>query len=66
LVPERPAQGALCGNSGRNAHGETLKPGRVADCYLGLLLNDLDDAKAAGVLIVSPAALLHPSVPQPV
>jgi hypothetical protein len=51
---------------GRNAHGETLEPGRVADCYLGLLLHDLDDAKAAGVLIVSPAALLHPSVPQPV
>lgn len=50
---------------GRNAHGETLEPGRVPDCYLGLLLRDADDAEAAGVLIVSPAALLHQAVPQP-
>jgi hypothetical protein len=50
---------------GRNAHGEILEPGRVPDCYLGLLLHDADDAKAAGVLVVSPASLLHPAVPQP-
>jgi hypothetical protein len=49
---------------GRNAHGEVLEPGRVSECYLGLLL-DSGDAEAAGVLIVSPAALLHPTVPQP-
>jgi hypothetical protein len=50
---------------GRNAHGETLEPGRVPDCYLGLLLDDTDDAEMTGVLVISPAALLHPSVPQP-
>jgi hypothetical protein len=50
---------------GANAHGEVLEPGRVPNCYLGLLLPDADDAQAAGVLIVSPAALLHPVVPQP-
>jgi hypothetical protein len=52
------------GQLGANAHGEVLEPGRVADCYLGLLLREADD-EAAGVLIVSPAALLHPGVPQP-
>jgi hypothetical protein len=26
------------GQLGVNAHGEVLEPGRVADCYLGLLL----------------------------
>jgi hypothetical protein len=50
---------------GRNAHGETLEPGRVSDCYLGLHLDPPGQAEPAGVLIVSPAALLHPSVPQP-
>ena len=50
---------------GRNAHGEVLEPGRVPDCYLGLLLHDANHAGAAGVLIVGPAAVLHPSVPQP-
>jgi hypothetical protein len=49
---------------GANAHGEVLEPGRVPDCYLALRL-DPDDDQAAGVLIVSPAALLHPFVPQP-
>ena len=48
-----------------NALGEVLEPGRVPDCYLGLRL-DWDDAQAAGVLVVAPAALLHPCVPQPV
>src|SRR5215211_531882 len=36
---------------GANALGEVLEPGRVPDCYLGLL-------------VVAPAALLHPHVPQ--
>jgi hypothetical protein len=50
---------------GANAHGEGLEPGRVPDCYLGLRLDPADDGQAAGVLVVAPAALLHPSVPQP-
>jgi hypothetical protein len=50
---------------GRNAHGETLEPGRVPDCYLGLRLDPTDDDQAAGVLVVAPTSLLHPSVPQP-
>ena len=49
---------------GANALGEVLESGRVADCYLGLRL-DPDDAPAAGVLVVVPAALLHPVVPKP-
>jgi hypothetical protein len=49
---------------GANAYGEVLVPGRVPGCYLGLRL-DLDDAEAAGVLVVAPAALLHPLVRQP-
>jgi hypothetical protein len=50
---------------GANAHGEVLEAGRVPDCYLGLRLDPADDPLAAGVLIVSPAALLHPSIPRP-
>jgi hypothetical protein len=34
----------------------------VPDCYLGLRLNPADDAE---VLVIAPAALLHPAVPQP-
>jgi hypothetical protein len=49
---------------GRNADGEVLVPGRVPDCCLGLHLDRADDAQA-GVLVVAPAALLHPAVPQP-
>jgi hypothetical protein len=49
---------------GANALGEVLEPGRVPDCYLGLLLG-APDAEEAGVLVVAPTALLHPSVPQP-
>ncbi len=49
---------------GANALGEVLVPGRVPDCYLGLRLDPADD-QAAGVLIVGPAVLLHPVVPQP-
>jgi hypothetical protein len=50
---------------GANAHGEVLEPGRVPDCYLGLRLDPATDAKVAGVLVIAPAALLHPAVPQP-
>jgi hypothetical protein len=53
------------GQLGVNAHGEILETGRVPDCYLGLLLDPADDAEGAGVLVVAPAALLHPGVPQP-
>jgi hypothetical protein len=49
---------------GANAHGEVLEPGRVPDCYLGLRLEPAD-VEAAAVLMVAPAALLHPVVPQP-
>jgi hypothetical protein len=49
---------------GPNAHGEILEPGRVPDCYLGLRL-DPPAAETPEVLVVAPAALLHPAVPQP-
>jgi hypothetical protein len=47
---------------GANALGEVLEPGRVPDCYLGLRLDPAGDAEAAGMLVVAPAVLLHPSV----
>jgi hypothetical protein len=50
---------------GRNAHGEVLEPGRVRDCYLGLRLDPASDTPTSEVLVVAPAALLHPAVPQP-
>jgi hypothetical protein len=52
---------------GPNALGEMLEPGRVADCYLGLLLppGSAGEPEAGTILIVAPAALLHPRVPQP-
>ena len=51
---------------GRNAHGESLEPGRVPDCYLGLPLPAKEDEDGvAGVLVVAPRWLLHPAVPQP-
>ena len=53
------------GQLGANAHGEVLEAGRVRDCYLGLLLEYADDGQGAGVLVVDPAVLLHPCVPQP-
>jgi hypothetical protein len=37
----------------------------VPDCYLGLRLDTVGDDQAAGVLVVAPAALLRPVVPQP-
>ena len=52
---------------GPNALGEVLEPGRVAACYLGLLLppGPAGEPEAGTVLIVGPAALLHPAVLQP-
>jgi hypothetical protein len=50
---------------GRNAYGEVLEPGRVPDCYVGLLLRAGDPDQAPSVLVVSPAAFLHPGVCQP-
>jgi hypothetical protein len=52
---------------GPNALGEVLESGRVADCYLGLLLppGSAGEPEAGTVLIIAPAALLHPRVPQP-
>jgi hypothetical protein len=50
---------------GANAYGEVLEPGRVPDCYLGLRMDPTADAEPAAVLVVAPAALLHPAVPQP-
>jgi hypothetical protein len=52
------------GQLGANAHGEVLEPGRVPDCYLGLRLYP-PAAETPEVLVVAPAALLHPCVPQP-
>jgi hypothetical protein len=54
----------LVSQLGANALGEVLAPGRVPDCYHGLRL-DSSGTEAAGVLVVAPAALLHPVVPQP-
>jgi hypothetical protein len=52
---------------GPNALGEVLEPGRVADCYLGLLLppGSAGELEAGTILVVAPASLLHPGVPQP-
>ena len=52
---------------GPNALGEVPEAGRVADCYLGLLLppGPAGEPEAGTVLIVAPAALLHTAVPQP-
>jgi hypothetical protein len=53
---------------GPNAYGEQLQPGRVADCYLGILLDQplAEIAPEPGsVLVVAPAALLHQEIPQP-
>jgi hypothetical protein len=53
---------------GPNAYGEQLQPGRVTDCYLGILLDQpLADfmPEPGSVLVVAPAALLHEEIPQP-
>jgi hypothetical protein len=53
---------------GPNAYSEQLQPGRVADCYLGILLDqplaELDP-EPGRVLVVAPAVLLHEEIPQP-
>ena len=50
---------------GANAHGEVLEPGRVPDCYVGLLFRqDRRRPEAPTVLVVGPAAFLHPGVAQ--
>ena len=57
-----------CGGLGPNADGEQLEPGRVADCYLAILLDQplANVAPEPGsVLVVGPAALLHREIPQP-
>jgi hypothetical protein len=52
---------------GPNALSEVLEPGRVGDCYLGLLLPPppAGELEAGTILIVGPSTLLHPAVPQP-
>ena len=52
---------------GPNALGAVPEPGRVTDCYLGLLLppGPIGEPEAGTILIIAPAALLHPRVPQP-
>jgi hypothetical protein len=52
---------------GPNVLGEVLEPGRVANCYLGLLLpaGPAGEPEAGTILIVGPSTLLHPGVPQP-
>ena len=53
---------------GPNAYGEYLQPGRVTDCYLGILLDQplAEITPEPGrVLVVAPAALLHREIPQP-
>jgi len=53
---------------GPNGYGEYLQPGRVTDCYLGVLLDQpLPEImpEPGSVLVVVPAALLHRQIPQP-
>src|SRR5919198_1516694 len=61
-------QGAPVLRLGPNGYGEHLRPGRVSDCYLGILLDQplAEIAPEPGrVLVVAPAALLHRDIPQP-
>jgi hypothetical protein len=53
---------------GPNPFGEQLQPGTVADCSLGLLVDQPLAASLptpGSLLVVGPAALLHPKVRQP-
>jgi hypothetical protein len=52
---------------GPNANRQLLEPSRVADCYLGLLVppGPVGEPEAGTVLILAPAILLHPRIPQP-
>src|SRR5215211_5584885 len=66
LVPPPSSSGSgPVAQLGANAHGEVLEPGRVPDCYLGLLLDPPGDQHPGRVLVVAPASLLHPGIPQP-
>jgi len=59
-----PPQEPRRGTARPNADGELPQPGRVPDCYLGLRL-DPPATETSEVLVVAPAALLHPCVLQP-
>jgi hypothetical protein len=53
---------------GPNGYGEYLQPGRISDCYLGILLDQpLPEImpEPGSVLVVAPAALLHREIPRP-
>jgi hypothetical protein len=53
---------------GANGFGEELSPDAVADCYLGLLVDQPLAASLptpGSLLVVGPAALLHPKIRQP-
>jgi hypothetical protein len=53
---------------GPNGYSEYLQPGRVSDCYLGVLLDQpLAEImpEPGRVLVVAPAALRHREIPQP-
>jgi hypothetical protein len=53
---------------GPNGYGEYLQPGRVTDCYLGILLDQpLPEfmPEPGRVLVVAPAALRHREIPRP-
>jgi hypothetical protein len=52
---------------GPNALGEVLEPGRVPDCYLGLLLppGPAGEFEAGTVLVVGPGHPAPPRCPQP-
>ncbi len=53
---------------GPNPFGEKLQPGTVADCCLGLLVDQPLAASLptpGSLLLVAPAALLHERVRQP-
>jgi hypothetical protein len=53
---------------GPNGYGEYLQPGRVSDCYLGILLDQpLAEImpEPGRVLVIGPAAQLHREIPQP-
>jgi hypothetical protein len=60
LIPEPPCEeggSPAVDQLGRNAFGEVLEPGRVADCYLGLLLppGPAGELEAGTVLVVASA-----------
>ena len=50
---------------GPNALGEVLEPGRVADCYLGLLLppGSVGEPEAGTILVVTPGRVAASSSP---